>query len=239
MDGAGWFSIYRRIVMPLSGPAIATVAILTFLPAWNSYLWPLMVVQSEDLRPVMVGTAVLLPAQRLVGADHGLPDSDHHPGARALHRLPAVIHHSIASAVFGGQGLSPRPQIGPDVPLHAAPQLAERSERAGLLQRRLAPVLPAQPEWRGLGQHVLGPRGQPRPGRLGRATCRHLVSAERARVLRQRRGRPRDTSGFGEPGNPAMVAIYTGADPSTGRQAQCSRGARTAGVPFPVRTGTR
>jgi len=55
MDGAGWFAIYRRVVMPLSGPAIATVAILTFLPAWNSYLWPLMVVQSEDLRPVMVG----------------------------------------------------------------------------------------------------------------------------------------------------------------------------------------
>jgi multiple sugar transport system permease protein len=41
--------------MPLSGPAIATVAILTFLPAWNSYLWPLMVVQSEQLRPVMIG----------------------------------------------------------------------------------------------------------------------------------------------------------------------------------------
>ncbi|MET9685463.1 carbohydrate ABC transporter permease [Streptomyces coeruleorubidus] len=55
VDGAGWFTIYRRIVMPLSGPAVATVAILTFLPAWNSYLWPLMVVQSEDLRPVMVG----------------------------------------------------------------------------------------------------------------------------------------------------------------------------------------
>ncbi|WP_396126352.1 carbohydrate ABC transporter permease [Cellulomonas sp. NS3] len=55
MDGAGWFSIYRRVIMPLSGPAIATVAILTFLPAWNSYLWPLMVVQTEELRPVMVG----------------------------------------------------------------------------------------------------------------------------------------------------------------------------------------
>ncbi len=55
MDGAGWFAIYRRVVMPLSGPAIATVAILTFLPAWNSYLWPLMVVQSEQLRPVMIG----------------------------------------------------------------------------------------------------------------------------------------------------------------------------------------
>ncbi|PSL55772.1 carbohydrate ABC transporter membrane protein 2 (CUT1 family) [Saccharothrix carnea] len=55
IDGAGWFGIYRRIVLPLSGPAIATVAILTFLPAWNSYLWPLMVVQDEELRPVMVG----------------------------------------------------------------------------------------------------------------------------------------------------------------------------------------
>lgn len=55
VDGAGWFTIYRRIVMPLSGLTVATVAILTFLPAWNSYLWPLMVVQSEELRPVMVG----------------------------------------------------------------------------------------------------------------------------------------------------------------------------------------
>lgn len=55
VDGASWFGIYRRIVMPLSGPAVATVAILTFLPAWNSYLWPLMVVQSEEYRPVMLG----------------------------------------------------------------------------------------------------------------------------------------------------------------------------------------
>ena len=55
VDGAGWFTIYRRVVMPLSGPAIATVAILTFLPAWNSYLWPLMAVQSESQRPVMLG----------------------------------------------------------------------------------------------------------------------------------------------------------------------------------------
>lgn len=55
VDGAGWFRIYRSIVMPLSGPAVATVAILTFLPAWNQYLWPLMVVQTESLRPAMVG----------------------------------------------------------------------------------------------------------------------------------------------------------------------------------------
>jgi len=55
VDGAGWFRIYRSVIMPLAGPAVATVAILTFLPAWNQYLWPLMVVQTEELRPVMVG----------------------------------------------------------------------------------------------------------------------------------------------------------------------------------------
>lgn len=57
VDGASWFRIYRTIILPLSGPAIASVAILTFLPAWNQYLWPLMVVQSEELRPVMVGVS--------------------------------------------------------------------------------------------------------------------------------------------------------------------------------------
>jgi multiple sugar transport system permease protein len=54
-DGASWFRIYRSIVVPLSGPAFATVAILTFLPVWNSFLWPIMVVQKEELRPVQVG----------------------------------------------------------------------------------------------------------------------------------------------------------------------------------------
>ncbi|MDN2783613.1 hypothetical protein PAI99_08885, partial [Campylobacter jejuni] len=42
-------------LMPLAGPAVATVAILTFLPAWNQYLSPLMVPQSEAVRPAMVG----------------------------------------------------------------------------------------------------------------------------------------------------------------------------------------
>jgi multiple sugar transport system permease protein len=55
VDGASWFQIYRQIAVPLSGPTFATVAILTFLPIWNAYLWPLMVTQSSDVRPVMVG----------------------------------------------------------------------------------------------------------------------------------------------------------------------------------------
>ena len=55
VDGASWWTIYRRIIVPLSGPTFATVAIITMLPAWNSYLWPLMVVQQESMRPASVG----------------------------------------------------------------------------------------------------------------------------------------------------------------------------------------
>jgi multiple sugar transport system permease protein len=57
IDGAGPFAVYRRIVMPLSGPVVATVAILTFLTIWNSYLWPLMTVQTEAYRPIMIGVS--------------------------------------------------------------------------------------------------------------------------------------------------------------------------------------
>lgn len=55
IDGASWWQIYRRVIVPLSGPVFATAAILTVLPMWNQYLWPLMTVQSEEIRPVMVG----------------------------------------------------------------------------------------------------------------------------------------------------------------------------------------
>ena len=55
IDGAGFFTIYWRIIAPLAGPAYATSAILSFLAIWNAYLWPVMVVQTERLRPVQVG----------------------------------------------------------------------------------------------------------------------------------------------------------------------------------------
>lgn len=55
VEGATWFQIYWRVVMPLSGPVLATAAILKFLVMYNQYLWPLIVVQQEQYRPVMVG----------------------------------------------------------------------------------------------------------------------------------------------------------------------------------------
>jgi multiple sugar transport system permease protein len=55
MDGAGPWTLYARIIMPNSGPVIATAAIVLFISAWNQYLWPIMVVQGEAFRPVQPG----------------------------------------------------------------------------------------------------------------------------------------------------------------------------------------
>lgn len=55
IDGASWFQIYALVIVPISGPVFATVTILTGLGMWGQYLWPIMVVQSEELRPVMIG----------------------------------------------------------------------------------------------------------------------------------------------------------------------------------------
>ncbi|GGY30897.1 carbohydrate ABC transporter permease [Pseudoduganella albidiflava] len=55
MDGAGPWTVYLRIIMPNSGPVIATAAIILFVGAWNQYLWPIMVIQSEAFRPVQPG----------------------------------------------------------------------------------------------------------------------------------------------------------------------------------------
>jgi len=67
VEGASWPQIYRRIVMPLAGPVIATAAILKFLVMYNQYLWPLMVVQQESYRPVMVGLQYFFQLNRAWG----------------------------------------------------------------------------------------------------------------------------------------------------------------------------
>lgn len=55
--GASKLRTYWTIIMPLSLPTIATVAILQSLEYWNAYLWPLMVTRSSDVRPVSLALA--------------------------------------------------------------------------------------------------------------------------------------------------------------------------------------
>jgi len=58
IDGAGEFRIFLRIVMPQCGPAIATLAILTFLGSWNNFLWPLVVAQTEQMYTLPVALSL-------------------------------------------------------------------------------------------------------------------------------------------------------------------------------------
>lgn len=57
IDGAGAWRIYFAIVVPNAKAVFAAVAILTFLIQWGSFLWPLMVTHSEDVRPLPLGIA--------------------------------------------------------------------------------------------------------------------------------------------------------------------------------------
>ena len=66
-EGASWWQIYVKVVMPLAGPVLATAAILKFLVMYNQYLWPLMVVQEERYRPVMVGLQYFFQLNRAWG----------------------------------------------------------------------------------------------------------------------------------------------------------------------------
>ena len=63
VDGAGEHYIFWRIVMPLCGPALATLTILTFLASWNSFLWPLVVATSQDMFTLPVAIAFLATGQ--------------------------------------------------------------------------------------------------------------------------------------------------------------------------------
>ncbi len=58
-DGASEFRIIRSIVLPLALPGMATLAIFTFLTAWNDFLWPLLVTSSDQMRTLPVGVALL------------------------------------------------------------------------------------------------------------------------------------------------------------------------------------
>ena len=58
VDGAGRFTTFWRIVVPLARPVYATVAILSFLAAWGQLLWPVLVTRGPDVRPLPLGIAV-------------------------------------------------------------------------------------------------------------------------------------------------------------------------------------
>ena len=59
LEGVGWLKIFLYVMLPMVRPAMATLAILTFLYAWNDYLWPLVSAQKRELFTITLGLAAI------------------------------------------------------------------------------------------------------------------------------------------------------------------------------------
>lgn len=58
IDGAGFFTTFRKVMLPLAGPALAAVAILQFQGTWNGYFWPYVLLQQQDQQTVPVALSL-------------------------------------------------------------------------------------------------------------------------------------------------------------------------------------
>ena len=70
VDGASELFLFWKVALPLSGPALATVGILTFLGSWNDFFWPLIVLTSDQKYNLPVALATFAVGQH--GSDNGL-----------------------------------------------------------------------------------------------------------------------------------------------------------------------
>jgi multiple sugar transport system permease protein len=58
LDGASHFTIFRKVMLPMMLPAITTLAVLSYISAWNEYLWPLLVGSDDSVRVLTVALGV-------------------------------------------------------------------------------------------------------------------------------------------------------------------------------------
>lgn len=93
LDGMNRFSIFWRIVMPLAGPATATVVILTFLNAFNMYIEPLVFIRSPELMTVGIGLTRYQD-------QYGDPLYNAQLGATSLTVLPVLLVFMFAQRQF-------------------------------------------------------------------------------------------------------------------------------------------
>ncbi|TDC76839.1 carbohydrate ABC transporter permease [Streptomyces hainanensis] len=69
IDGAGHARIFLRIILPMSGAPLATLAVLTFVNAWNEYFWPQLVGQEEGVRVLTVALGAFVSSTPQTGPD--------------------------------------------------------------------------------------------------------------------------------------------------------------------------
>ncbi len=92
MDGAGAWRRYRKLIMPLSRPALATVSIFSFLASWDEYVWALTIINNPDKRTLPIAIS-LFQGQHLT--DWGLVFA-----ASAIAIVPVILVFAIFQRQF-------------------------------------------------------------------------------------------------------------------------------------------
>ena len=115
IDGASEWRIYSQIILPLTGPALAVLAIFSVMWRWNDFLWPLVAINQSELFTLQVGLRAFHrraePAVELHPGDDGADAAAHQhcvcvPGKIYHHR---DCHHRYEIIISGGVcDLSPR-----------------------------------------------------------------------------------------------------------------------------------
>ena len=99
IDGCTEFQLYRRVAVPVSKAAISALAILNFLQSWNDFLWPLIILQKQEMYTVPLSIALM---KGLDFADYGLIMA-----ASTVATLPILVvfwfmaEHFISGALAG------------------------------------------------------------------------------------------------------------------------------------------
>jgi len=93
IDGAGNWTIYWRLMMPLSGPVIAIVAIYTFMGAWNDFLGPLIYLNSPQNRTLALALAAF-------NGQYGVTDAQQLMAASCVTMLPCILLFFAAQKYF-------------------------------------------------------------------------------------------------------------------------------------------
>jgi len=92
LEGAGEWTVFRRVVLPLSGPALGTLVVLALADQWKSFFWPLVATSSPDMQVLEVGIARL----------HGAYDLNwpYQMAAATVAVVPLLILYMVAQKHF-------------------------------------------------------------------------------------------------------------------------------------------
>lgn len=93
IDGAGHWTLLSRITVPLSIPIISSMAILQFNGAWNDMIWPLLVLNRDEIRPLSVGLVLL-------STNNNAPDIGVQMAGSVIAAIPMVIVFLVGMRAF-------------------------------------------------------------------------------------------------------------------------------------------